>query len=418
MAIRNSYIRSVGRYLPERRLTNADIEKLVDTNDEWILSRTGIKERRILEPGLGNSYMGQPSGSGVLERAGVDGGEVDAVIVGTVTPDMMFPATACLGSEGDRGESGLGVRSLRGLFGIPLFPDDRGADDRIRAVQESAGDRKRCDEHHRRLYGPQYMCIVRGWRGCGASGGISRGRLRYPGLYPAYRRLGRGPPAHESRGSKRPASLETVQNREHFVCQEGRQVFKSAVKEMAAVSGEILEKNGLTGKDVALFIPHQANLRIIDACANRMGIDAGKVVINIEKYANTTGGHHTPLPLRCAGGTGEGETRGLHGDVGLRSRVYLGQHPDPLVRSRSMNPNGGGWTSGLSPTVRKPKNPRVLSSCSHRASVSLWNSVNCSAVILRNRPWSRTYSSTGRLRPVLAMFRLLPVSRRTPFSIS
>ena len=288
MTMKTSYIRSVGRYLPERRLTNADLEKLVDTSDEWIMSRTGIRERRILEPGLGCSYMAIRAAEECLKRAGVDAMDVGAIIVATVTPDMLFPATACLVQKGIGANRAWGFDLSAGCSGF-LFALTTGAQmvecgryDKVLVIGSDVmstitdyTDRNTCV-----LFGDAAGAVL--LESSPAQGyGVLDFIQHINGAGEDYLYMKAG-------GSRRPASLETVQNREHFVYQEGKQVFKNAVTEMAVVSGEILEKNGLRGEDVALFIPHQANLRIIDACANRMGIDSSKVVINIEKYANTT----------------------------------------------------------------------------------------------------------------------------------
>ncbi|MCE5242258.1 MAG: beta-ketoacyl-ACP synthase III [Syntrophobacteraceae bacterium] len=310
MAVRTSYIRSVGRYLPERRLTNSDLEKMVDTNDEWILSRTGIRERRILEPGLGNSYMAVRAARDCLERAGVEGGEVDAIIVGTVTPDMLFPATACLVQKGIGARHAWGFDLSAGCSGF-LFSLTTGAQmvesGRYRKVLVIGSDVMSSivdytDRNTCVLFGDAAAAVL--LEECPEEGyGILDfiQRVDGSGEDSLYMKAG---------GSRRPASMETVQNREHFVYQEGKQVFKNAVTEMAAVSAGILENNGLTGKDVSLFIPHQANLRIIAACANRMGIDENKVVINIEKYANTTA---ATIPL-CLYDAHVEQGRVKHGD--------------------------------------------------------------------------------------------------------
>ncbi|MEJ5366356.1 MAG: beta-ketoacyl-ACP synthase III [Desulfosoma sp.] len=286
---RRARIRSVGRYLPERKLTNKDLEKMVDTTDEWIVTRTGIRERRILEPGLGCSFMASRAAQECLERAGVAASEVDAIIVGTVTPDMFFPSTACLvqrdigagkawGFDLSAGCSGFVFAMTTGVQMIESGRYDKvlaiGAD-----VMSSIID-----------YTDRNTCVLFG----DAAGAV----LLEPcededyGVLDFIQRIdGAGEPHLHMKagGSRRPASMETVQAREHYVYQEGKKVFKFAVTEMADVSVKILERNGLSGKDVKVFIPHQANLRIIEACANRMGLDMDRVIINIDRYANTTG---------------------------------------------------------------------------------------------------------------------------------
>jgi len=285
-----AYIRSVGRFLPERRLTNQDLEKMVDTTDEWILSRTGIRERRILEPGLGNSYMAIRAARDCLERAGVEAAEVDAIIVGTVTPDMFFPSTACLVQKGIGASKAWGFDLSAGcsafVFSLTTAAQlvESGRYQKVLAIGSDVmssildyEDRNTCV-----LFGDGAGAVL--VEACPEPGfGILDFIQRIDGIGEEYLHMKAG-------GSRKPPSIETVQRKEHYVYQEGRQVFKYAVTEMAEVSARILERNGLTGDDVKLFIPHQANLRIIDACAKRMGLNPEKVVINIDRYANTTAG--------------------------------------------------------------------------------------------------------------------------------
>ncbi len=288
MPVRTAYIRSVGRFVPERRLTNQDLEKMIETSDEWIVSRTGIKERRILEPGLGNSYMAVRAANECLERAGVGADELDAIVVGTVTPDMFFPATACLIQNEIGAKKAWGFDLSAGCSGF-VFSLAAGAQ-----MIESG-------RHEKVLvigsdvmssiidYQDRSTCVIFG-DGAGAalleacpdsSYGLLDFINRVDGSGADYLYMKGG-------GSRQPATVEGVQNRDHFLYQEGKKVFKFAVTEMANVSGQILERNGLTGDDLTLFIPHQANIRIIEASANRMGIDMSKVTINIERYGNTT----------------------------------------------------------------------------------------------------------------------------------
>lgn len=286
----HAYIRSVGRYLPERRLTNKDLEKMVDTSDEWIMTRTGIRERRILEPGLGNSFMAVRASRECLERAGVQADEIDAVIVGTVTPDMLFPSTACLVQKAIGAGRAWGFDLSAGCSGF-IYALSAGAQmiesGRYAKVLVIGSDVMSSIINYR----DRNTCVLFG-DGAGAVLLESCPEQGY-GILDFIHHMDGGGGDHlymKAGGSLRPASIETVQNNEHYIVQEGKQVFKTAVTEMASVSVEILEKHGLTGADLALFIPHQANLRIIDACAGRMGIDRSKVVINIDRYANTTAG--------------------------------------------------------------------------------------------------------------------------------
>jgi 3-oxoacyl-[acyl-carrier-protein] synthase-3 len=277
----------MGRFLPERRLTNQDLEKMVDTTDAWIVTRTGIRERRILEPGLGCSYMAVRAARECLERAGVEAGEVDVIIVATVTPDMFFPSTACLVQNEIGAKNAWGFDMSAGCSGF-LFTlanaarlVEAGSAKKVLAIGSDVistvidyTDRNTCV-----LFGDAAGAVL--VEACEEPGyGLLDFILHIDGSGGDYLCMKGG-------GSRRPATHETVDNKEHFVFQDGRNVFKSAVTEMARVSGEILEKNGLTGEDVALFIPHQANHRIIDAAAKRMGIDYGKVIINLGEYGNT-----------------------------------------------------------------------------------------------------------------------------------
>lgn len=315
-----AYIRSVGHFLPERRLTNSDLEKMVDTNDEWIMSRTGIRERRILEPGLGNSYMAVRAARECLERAGVDAGEIDVIIVATITPDMFFPSTACLVQKELRADRAWGFDLSAACSGF-LYALTTVAQmietGRVRKALVIGGDVMSSILD----YEDRNTCVLFG-DGAGAvlldvcpeeSHGILDFIHHMDGTGGEWLYL-------EGGGSLLPPSAETLARKAHYLHQEGRQVFKRAVTEMAAVSEEILAKNGLTGEDVALFIPHQANLRIIDACAQRMGIDRSKVVINIDRYANTTAG---TIPLCLYEATVE-QKRLKRGDVVLMSAFGAG----------------------------------------------------------------------------------------------
>ncbi len=288
MPKRSAYIRSVGRFLPEGRLTNYDLEQMVDTNNEWILTRTGIRERHILEPGLGNSHMAVPAARECLQRAGVSPDEIDAIIVGTVTPDMPFPATACLVQREIGAKRAWGFDLEAGCCGF-LFAFSVGTQmiesGRAEKVLVIGSDVMSAITD----YTDRNTCILFG-DGAGAAlldtctepeYGVIDLILHSDGSGEEHLNMKAG-------GSRRPPSHETVENRQHFIYQDGHIVFKTAVTEMAKVSADILEKNGLTGNDVKLFIPHQANNRIIEAAARRMGIDNGKVVINIHRLGNTT----------------------------------------------------------------------------------------------------------------------------------
>ncbi|HYA41969.1 MAG TPA: beta-ketoacyl-ACP synthase III [Syntrophobacteraceae bacterium] len=287
MTKRTAYIRSIGRFLPERKLTNGDLENMVDTTDEWIVTRTGVQERRILGPGRGCSYMAVRAATECLERAGVAPEELDVIIVGTVTPDMFFPATACLLQNMIGAKKAWGFDLSAGCSGF-LFSLSTGAQlieagrvgkalvigaDVISTVIDYT-DRSTCV-----IFGDGAAAVL--LEPCPEPGfGLIDFILHVDGAGGEYLCMKAG-------GSRRPATHETVANREHFVFQDGPQVFKASVSGMAKVSAEIVEKNGLTGRDIAFFVPHQANIRIIDAAARLMGIEKEKVIVNINKYGNT-----------------------------------------------------------------------------------------------------------------------------------
>lgn len=287
MSDRRAYIRSVGHYLPERTLTNEDLKEMLDIDNEWIVSRTGIRERRIIEPGLGNSYMASRAAKECLERAGIEPEELDVIIVGTITPDMLFPSTASLVQREIGATRAWGFDLSAGCSGF-IFALTTGAQlieaGRYEKVLVIGSDVQSCFSD----YSDPNTCVL--------FGDAAGAALLEPCPEPGYGILdfiqnmdGSGAELLllKAGGSRRPASIETVQNKEHYIWQDGRQVFRRAVTEMANVSAQILEKNGLTGEDLSIFIPHQANIRIIEACAGRMGIDPEKVMVNIDRFANT-----------------------------------------------------------------------------------------------------------------------------------
>ncbi len=281
-------ITAVGAFVPEDKLTNADLEKIVDTNDEWIVSRTGVSERRILKgEGLGTSDMGAPAIKQLCEKRGISPEEIDCVICATVTPDMVFPATANIICDkiGAKNAWGFDLEAACSGFlfalttGAALVESKRykkvvvvGAD-KMSAITDYT-DRTTCI-----LFGDAAAAVLLepNFEGFGVLDSI----LKTDGS-------GRNYLYMKSGGSVRPPSAETVANKEHFVYQEGPAVFKFAVKGMADVSAELLERNKLTADDIAWLVPHQANKRIIDATANRMGLPQEKVMVNIHKYGNTT----------------------------------------------------------------------------------------------------------------------------------
>ena len=287
-------ITAVGGYVPETKLTNFDLEKMVDTNDEWIKSRTGISERRILkEPGKGSSDMAVPAIEEILRKKSLDPKEIDCIICATVTPDMIFPATANIIADKIGATNAWGYDMGAACSGF-LFALSTGAmyieSGRYKKVIVVGVDKMSSIID----YTDRTTCIIFG-DGAGAvllepstdGSGIQDTIMKSDGSGRHYLHIKAG-------GSLKPATAETVAAREHFAYQEGQAVFKFAVKGMADVSAELLERNNLTGDDIAWLVPHQANLRIIDATANRMGLAKEKVMINIQKYGNTTA---ATLPL-------------------------------------------------------------------------------------------------------------------------
>ena len=281
-------ITAVGGYVPPDKLTNFDLEKMVDTNDEWIRTRTGITERRILKgDGLATSDMVVPAVKELLHKRGIDALEIECMIVATVTPDMIFPATANIACDKLGAKNAFGFDLSAACSGF-LFALTTGAafieSGRYKKVIVVGADKMSAIVD----YTDRNTCVLFG-DGAGAvllepntdGFGILDSILRSDGSGAQYLHMKAG-------GSLRPASIETVTNKEHNIFQDGQPVFKFAVKGMADVSAELLERNNLTGDDIAWLVPHQANKRIIDATANRMGLDPSKVMLNIQRYGNTT----------------------------------------------------------------------------------------------------------------------------------
>jgi len=281
-------ITCVGGYVPETKLTNFDLEKMVDTNDEWIRTRTGISERRILrEPGKASSDMAVKAIEEILRKKNLDPLDIDCIICATVTPDMIFPATANIIGDKIGAKNAFGFDLGAACSGF-LFALNTGA-----AFVETGKYKKvivvGVDKMSSIIdYTDRATCIIFG-DGAGAvllepnneGNGVMDAILKSDGSGRDYLHIKAG-------GSLKPASVESVMAKEHYAFQDGQPVFKFAVKGMADVSAELLEKNNLTGEDIAWLVPHQANLRIIDATANRAGIPTEKVMINIHKYGNTT----------------------------------------------------------------------------------------------------------------------------------
>lgn len=283
-------ITGVQGYVPEYVLTNKELEKIVETNDEWILSRTGIKERRILKgEEKGTSHMAKEAILGLLEKTNTKAEEVELIIVATVTPDFVFPATANVVADmvGAKNAFGYDISAACSGFLYALTTGSQfietgkykkvivvGADKMSSIVNYE--DRTTCI-----LFGDGAAAVMLEPTATEENVGIIDSVLRSDGSGQQYLHQKAG-------GSRRPASIETVTNNEHTLYQEGSSVFKFAVTNMADVSAEIMERNNLTGDDVAWLVPHQANKRIIDATARRMEVDESKVMLNIQKYGNTT----------------------------------------------------------------------------------------------------------------------------------
>ena len=284
----NAAITGIQGYVPDYVLDNKELEKLVDTNDEWIVSRTGIKERRILKgENKGSSDLGTAAVNGLLKKTNTLPEEIELLICATATPDMLFPSTACL------------IANKIGAGNICAFDIMAACSGFLYALSTASkfiesGTYKKvivvgCDKMSSIVdYTDRTTCVLFG-DGAGAillepnseGLGVQDTILRSDGGGGEFLRQKAG-------GSLHPASHKTVDAKEHFVYQDGQPVFKAAVKSMADVSEEIMKKNTLTAADVAWLVPHQANKRIIDATSRRMGVGDEKVMLNIEKYGNTT----------------------------------------------------------------------------------------------------------------------------------
>ncbi len=288
MTARGSAITGVGAYVPDYILTNAELEKMVDTSDEWIRTRTGISERRLLkQSGVGTAFLGAKAVGQLLEKTGTRPEEVDGLICATITPEMFFPTTANLICEN------LGIKNA---FSFDLAAACTGfiyalevgnnfiksgnskkvivvGTDKMSSITDYS-DRNNCI-----LFGDGAACVM--LEPAKDDDRIIDTILRSDGIGKDILYIAGG-------GSAHPASHETVDKGMHYLYQDGKSVFKYAVKGMADVSVEMMQRNNLTGDDIAYLIPHQANLRIIEATANRMGISMDKVTVNINKYGNTT----------------------------------------------------------------------------------------------------------------------------------
>jgi 3-oxoacyl-[acyl-carrier-protein] synthase-3 len=285
---RKAYISAVSHWVPERVLTNFDLEKMVDTSDEWIRTRTGISERRILEPGKATSDMAAEAVKLLCKQRGIDPMEIEVIIVATITPDMFFPSTGNLVQEkaGARNAWSFDVAAACSgfLYALHIGTQFIKAGTHSKVVVIGA-DKMTSIVNYR----DRNTCVLFG-DAAGAvllepsedeSIGLHDFMLYSDGSGADYLMMKAG-------GSLNPASLETIANDWHFIYQDGKSVFKFAVTKMAEVAVNILEKHNYKGTDLTLFVPHQANLRIIDGAVKRLGIDYDKVMINISRYGNTT----------------------------------------------------------------------------------------------------------------------------------
>jgi len=276
-----------GQHFPERTISNHDLSKHLDTDDEWIRSRTGISNRRVADPGTGASELGVPALLQALQNAKVEPNEIDAIIVATVTPDTLFPSTAC------RIQEKIGATKA---FGFDLSAACSGF---VFALTTGASMIASGSYQKVAIVGVDIMSSIINPEdrttavlfGDGAGAVILSEVAPTFGILDFEQRIdGSGADSlfMSAGGSKRPASLETVKNKEHFAVQLGQDVYKNAVVAMSEYARLMLDRNGLTSDDLKLFIPHQANSRIIEAAAKRLGITEDKVMINIDQFANTT----------------------------------------------------------------------------------------------------------------------------------
>jgi 3-oxoacyl-[acyl-carrier-protein] synthase-3 len=286
----NAAITGVQGYVPDYVLTNKELETLVDTNDEWIVSRTGVKERRILkEEGKGSSELGTQAIKGLLAKTNTSADEIDLIICATATPDMVFPSTACIIANNIGAKNAFAYDLMAAcsgfLFALSTASKFIETGTYKKVIVVGADKMSSIVDYTERA-----TCIIFG-DGAGAvlleptkdGLGIQDSILKSDGSGIEFLHMKAG-------GSAKPASHATIDAKEHYIFQDGQPVFKAAVKSMADVSAEIMERNNLMADDVAWLVPHQANKRIIDATARRMGVGNEKVMLNIEKYGNTTNG--------------------------------------------------------------------------------------------------------------------------------
>ena len=316
---RRAKISALGTYVPPQILTNKDLEKMVDTNDQWIMERTGIRERHVLAKGLGVSDMCTEAAKKCLAARGIEASELEVIIVGTVTPDMMFPSTACLVQNkiGAKGAWGFDVSAGCSGFmfalqaGVKLV--ESGAHKKVLVCGADANTRMTD-------YTDRTTCVLFGDGGGAVL--IEPAEEGEIGFIDFENEIdGSGGPALNlpAGGSLNPPTHETIDKKMHFIHQDGPAVYKFAVRKMAEATAELLERNGVTGADLGCFIPHQANKRIITATADRLGLAPERVIINIEKYGNTSAG---TIPLAMETAIEEGKMK--KGDLVLLAAVGAG----------------------------------------------------------------------------------------------
>ena len=312
-------ISALGCYVPPQVLTNSDLEKLVQTSNQWILERTGISERHIAGPEMATSDLALNAAKAALAQRGIEASELDAILVCTVTPDMLFPSTACLVQHqlGAKGAWGFDlITACSGfVFGLTTAAQLVISGSHKKVLVIGADTMSRIID-----YTDRTTCILFG-DGAGAmlveaseddSAGFMDFLNEIDGSGGAYLNMPAG-------GSRMPASIETVGQRMHYVHQDGQQVFKYAVRKMYEVSRDLLARNGIAPRDLAAMIPHQANRRIIQATADRLGVDPDRVMINIGRYGNTTAG---TIPLATQDAIAAGKLK--KGDVVLFVAVGAG----------------------------------------------------------------------------------------------
>jgi len=312
-------ITALGTFVPPDIITNQDLEKLVDTNDQWIMERTGIRERHKLAAGLGTSDMCVEAARKCLAARGIEPTAVELIIVGTVTPDMMFPSTACLVQHklGAKGAWGFDVSAGCSGFVFALQAGvkmvESGAQKMVLVIGADANTRMTD-------YTDRTTCVLFG-DGAGAvliepceegETGIIDFIHEVDGAGGVSLNLKAG-------GSLNPPTHETIDKKMHYIYQDGQAVYKFAVRKMAEATSKLLERNGVTGADLGCFVPHQANKRIITATADRLGMAPERVIINIEKYGNTSAG---TIPLAMETAVEEGKLK--KGDLVLLAAVGAG----------------------------------------------------------------------------------------------